>query len=349
MAVSVACLCGGTSLSVDLDANTDHTQLQLCHCNSCRAVTGQLCSSYYTLQHQPALDGLQRYQTNDISYFFCKTCGAHVFAHTESKGQYLVASGLLAEKDSPAVQKIVHWKGCDTGDGGLSSFLAGTPSTVSNCRLLAYDNSDSQQSLIQETINPIEKETAGQSELQASCLCGGVQLYISPPDESSSQASSPWSDMLVPYHSGSSANPDDVKWWLREKDGHVKYLAGACTCTTCRLSSGFPIQTWAFIPKFNIFNGDRSPLAFDQETMQRYDSSPGVYREFCRCCGATIFWHCDERPLLIDVSVGLLRATGARAEDWLEWRTGRVSFAELAVQPDLLHLLEDGLKAYSEG
>ncbi|KAJ5312267.1 hypothetical protein PENANT_c011G00938 [Penicillium antarcticum] len=127
MATSVACLCGGISVSVDLDSTIDHTQLQLCHCNSCRAVTGQLCSSYYVLQHEPTLDGLQKYQhTKDVSYFFCKTCGAHVFAHSEPNGHFLLASGLLAAKDYPAVQRIEHWKQSDSGDGGLSTLLAGT-------------------------------------------------------------------------------------------------------------------------------------------------------------------------------------------------------------------------------
>lgn len=52
--------------------------------------------------------------------------------------------------------------------------------------------------------------------------------------------------------------------------------------------------------------------------------------------------------MLIDVSAGLLQATGARAEDWLEWATDRISFAEMAVQHDLIHILEEGLKIYSK-
>ena len=82
--------------------------------------------------------------------------------------------------------------------------------------------------------------------------------------------------------------------------------------------------------------------------MRRHNSSPGVYREFCGCCGATAFWHCDERPLLIDVSVGLLHAKGVRAEDWLDWAPNRVSFAEMAVQLDLIHRLEEGMKRFSD-
>lgn len=328
-------------MSVQLGFDIDHSELQLCHCNSCRAVTGQLSSSYYILQHEPpSLNGLQEYQhSNQVSRFFCKTCGAHVLARLQPSGRFLVASGLLVAT-IPPVRAVKHWQGSDTGDGGLRDFLPGTESTVVGCRL----HSSSFESSNRETVNRVEYPPKT-SLLRASCLCGGVQFYITKPDASSSQAASPWADLLVPYYTGSGANPEDIKWWLRDKD--TKYLAGTCACNTCRMSSGFPIQTWAFVPKSNIFNEDGSPLTFHAGTMQRHNSSPGVYRDFCSRCGATVFWHCDERPLLIDVSVGLLQANGARAEDWLEWATSRVSFVEMAVQPDLIHLLEDGLKKHS--
>ncbi|CAI7593846.1 unnamed protein product [Penicillium glandicola] len=327
-----------------MDSVTDQSKLQLCHCNSCRMVTGQLSSSYYLLQHEPPnLDGLQEYkQSNHVSRFFCKTCGAHVFAHMQHGGQFLVASGLLAAKNIIPVQAVEHWQSSDTGDGGLSALLPGTESTVAGCKL---HTSTSIESPNRESIN-LAEYTSTSHNLRARCLCGGVEYYITKPDASSFQASSPWPDLLVPYYSGSGANPDDVKWWLR--DGDTKYIAGTCVCSSCRLSSGFPIQTWAFVPKSNIFNADGSPFMFDAGTIRRHRSSPGVYREFCSCCGATAFWHCDERPLLIDVSVGLLQANGARAEDWLEWVTDRISFAEMAAQPDLIDILEEGLKIHSK-
>ncbi|RAL15645.1 GFA family protein [Aspergillus homomorphus CBS 101889] len=116
----------------------------------------------------------------------------------------------------------------------------------------------------------------------------------------------PWPDLLVPYYTHSSENTTDVKWWLRE--ANIKYLTGTCACPSCRLASGCPIQPWAFIPKANLFDACKAPLAFGAGTMQRYESSPGVYREFCKHCGASVFWSSDQRPLLIDVSVGLLRS-----------------------------------------
>ena len=91
------------------------------------------------------------------------------------------------------------------------------------------------------------------------------------------------------------------------------------------------------------------PLSFSTGTLKRYESAEGVRREFCRTCGATCFWHSDERPELIDVSVGLLEAdTGARAEDWLDWCTERVSFAEHAQNKSLILKLSKALKAWGK-
>lgn len=340
MATSVACLCGNIQLPIQLDTSIDQTKLQLCHCRECRRNVGQLYSSYHVLQHEPTFNGLREYQQSaHISRFFCEICGAHAFAHSKTNGEFLVASGLLTTKIP--VQKIEHWQISDTGDGGLGVYLDGTQSTSTGCRLDVSRDPEISKESKTPGINDDKKQN-----LHAQCICGGIDFYITKPDASSSQATSPWADLLVPYFTGSGANPEDVKWWLR--DGGTKYLAGTCACNTCRLSCGFPIQTWAFVPKSNILNEDGSPLEFGRGSMRRHNSSPGVYREFCGSCGATAFWHCDERPLLIDVSVGLLQANGARAEDWLDWAPNRVSFAEMAVQYDLIQRLEDGVKRFSE-
>jgi hypothetical protein len=73
-------------------------------------------------------------------------------------------------------------------------------------------------------------------------------------------------------------------------------------------------------------------MTYSLGTLRRFESSPGVDRQFCGACGASVYWHCDGRPDLVDVCVGLLNSEcGARAEDWLEWETGRVSFSEDAI------------------
>ena len=169
------------------------------------------------------------------------------------------------------------------------------------------------------------------------------------PNNESLQASSPFSDLIVPFHTGASnANSKNEPWWLCA--GNTKYMAGACMCRSCRVASGFEIQTWAFVPRSNIVQEDGSALDYAMGSLKRYDSSDDVWREFCRVCGATVFWHCEWRPSIVDVSIGLLNPDeGARVETWLEWWTGRVSFEELAVNRSLVGRLEEGLRRWGEG
>lgn len=175
---------------------------------------------------------------------------------------------------------------------------------------------------------------------------------------------SPYPDLMFPYKTTPKDkldNPSDEKWYLRRTGEESKYLAGTCACKSCRLSTGHEIQTWAFIPRVAIsisippdstttgtessiptigtpqHTGSYVPLDFEvlenlpagRNPLRSYESSPGVLREFCHVCGATVFWHSKIRPDLIDVSVGLLQAReGARAESLLEWWRDRCSFAE---------------------
>ncbi|RYP61889.1 hypothetical protein DL769_007517 [Monosporascus sp. CRB-8-3] len=184
-------------------------------------------------------------------------------------------------------------------------------------------------------------------------------------------------------------NPEDVKWWLRpprapastdlnSNTNAMRYLAGTCACRSCRLISGFEIQTWAFVPRWNIWFHIPSPskpgssVAAEESVVQldfatlpsgilkSYESTPGILREFCPRCGATVFWHDRWRPDLIDVSVGLFDAQGgSRAEKWLDWWSERVSFVEDVTNgrsgesarraKALVEALERGLRTRVEG
>lgn len=184
-------------------------------------------------------------------------------------------------------------------------------------------------------------------KLHAQCQCGGVKFSITRPNKISKTAKSPFADLIVPYHSGSSSNPSNETWFLRCND--TKYLAGLCACPSCRHASGQEIQAWAFVPLCNILQEDGQPLDqnYDIGTLKRCESSPSVWREFCAACGASVFWHCEERPEIVDVAVGLLDSQkGARAEDWLEWWTERVSFGEMAVSKSLVEGLVGGLRQW---
>ena len=359
MKATITCLCGHAKQEVALAAEAFPIEACLCHCGACRSTSGMLCTAYLGLASPPtSFANLTNYNSsNAISRSFCRMCGAHIFAHDKSTGEYWVCSGTV-EHSGDVVQITHHEWVADTGDGGLATFLT----HAQKRGLAAYAKSSEQQIVDPVKDHGEEEPKPGGTEdhlikdprlgppslrpmedLHAKCHCESVEYYVTPPSELSWKLSSPWPDLLVPYHSGSPENKQDVKWWIRAEA--TKFLAGLCACRSCRLASGFPIQSWAFIPKANITMPDLSPLDFSSGGLQKYESSPGTFREFCGVCGATVFWHCEERPDLIDVSVGLLRSnSGARAEDWLEWETGRVSFKEEALDQELVTALELGLQ-----
>ncbi|KAK8029856.1 hypothetical protein PG993_011147 [Apiospora rasikravindrae] len=322
----------------------------------------------------PSLEGLRAYEaTPHFTRYFCATCGCHMFWRHENaevgpgKVTFAVATGVLLEKadegvagddDSgkndraaaPEQQYGRHINVAGTKDGGLSIWMP----ELRGRAMEVYGHGGGGTAQEAQTM-PVGASGSDADVLQGFCHCGTVSIRITRPDASSRLPRSNYPDLIVPYHTGSPCitNPDDEKWWLRpsrDSSATTRYLAGTCACRSCRLTSGFEIQTWAFIPRSNIYlrvggaipdlgsiEDAYQPLDFaapegNKSVLQSYESSPGVLREFCARCGANVFWHDKWRPDLIDVSVGLLDAPeGVRAEDWLDWWTERVSFSEDAV------------------
>ncbi|PGH05677.1 hypothetical protein GX51_02837 [Blastomyces parvus] len=374
MATRITCLCNRASQTVALDwlpasGMGGPSVLPFCHCDVCRRTTGLLCTSYIPLrqgkQSGPNLNGLVEYiESTTSSRWFCGTCGAHVFLQlkgNEEQGTKFMAARGTIEDSGPQTESILHLCLATTVDGSifglaepagrvlqrgteLNTCFTGAPRSAPAYTRTSWTSEHLSNDAPRDSSNPIPSSI---KTLAASCQCEGVKLFITTPNQASRSATSPWTDVLVPYHSSTphpdaAANPNDVKWWLC--DNGTKYLAGLCACNSCRLASGFPIQSWTFISRSNIFKtSDGSNLAYDDlGTLKQYKSSPGVFREFCGVCGATVFWHSDERPGVVDVSVGLLRAeTGVRAEDWLHWELGRISFEEHAVDQGMIRCLKE--------
>ena len=116
-----------------------------------------------------------------------------------------------------------------------------------------------------------------------------------------------------------------------------------------RVASGFDVVQCAFVPAVDISLPGEEPFRLVFRSMKPYNSSKGVTRAFCRVCGAVIFFSDDSRPYLFEVAVGLLRASrGPRAEELLEWETGRVSFEEEALNKLLVDGLRNGLRSWGE-
>lgn len=346
--VDIACLCGRVRATVQL-ADAIPVPSTICHRSQCRYNLGALCHSTLPIKGRPedtVLEQLCKFEPQQGHHrFFCSTCGSHLF---ENDIGWAVQSGVVerihSEQVYDALEQIAgHTSVHETIDGGLSAGLTGPEDQTSQVLkpLLQIGADEFQPLKIGSLLNDEDR-----SHLRASCVCGGVQFYLTRPDAESSECSSPWPDLIVPYCSRSPDNPEDIKWWIR--DGQ-KWLAGTCACRSCRLGLGSPIQAWTFVSKSNLFKPDGSALTFDLGELQSFESSPGATREFCRRCGATAFWHNTERPYVVDVSVGLLRAPGGvLAHSWLRWWTERVSFAEEAFDKQLIKLLQSNLGALQQ-
>jgi len=353
--ITATCACKAFTIDVHFPTSSLPLDRALCLCNSCLKLSGSCGVSYIRIPSSQTIDpskfNLTSYETSaDVTRYFCSTCGAHIGCNEHSVRSWALATGLWDRTEG-----IIDWTGCkfveDTQDGGISVWLNDIVEADGKKRkLLRWKYQDAGGELVPDGYlrDYVYLRPRGGSEerLHASCHCGGVKFYITRPNEDSKKARSPFPDLMVPFHTGASPeNPENETWWIPHN--YNRYMAGTCTCKSCRLASGFEIQPWAFVPKCNIFLEDGSTMEYSFGTLQRYLSSENIWREFCSICGATVFWHCSWRPDLVDVSVGLFDPIeGARAEGWLEWWTGRVSFEEMAVSRSLVRSLEDGLKEW---
>ncbi|EXK85830.1 hypothetical protein FOQG_10254 [Fusarium oxysporum f. sp. raphani 54005] len=353
----IKCLCGSISRHVGETSETEMAfGLPLCHCNVCRYSTGLLFTSYLPTENPGSFEGLSVFKGADGSCrYFCLICGCHVYqSHKDQDGElrWGVATGVITRSgDSSArVSYTAHQKVDDATDGGASMWLP-----------------------LETQQNPSSRSHSGSftpksKHLDALCACEAIHLRITRPNKASHLPHRAYPDLMYPYCSTDesiTSNPSDEKWWIKGD----KYLAGTCICESCRRASGFEIQTWAFIPRANIFipstDGSGSEVALDFESLptgalKSYQSSQGAVRHFCGGCGATVFWRDATDSSVVDVSVGIFRADeGARAENWFHWHKSRISFAEevqnhrsgpLAIAAQgLLGTLSMGLKGSSEG
>lgn len=365
--VKASCHCGLNAFNIGFLTEKLPISNDLCHCTSCRHCTGQLAINHVSFEGVPLslatnepsdLKHLTPYKTSTSAVrWFCRTCSAHIlWEYIGSKTGWCVAVGALERVEGIVKSSYHTWVG-DTLDGGIADHIR----TVDGLELHRYGAGGRDGRTIPLGWRDLSG-TENHDTLLAYCHCKSITLAITRPSSLSTLPSSPYPDLLFPYNTtppSKITNTEDSKWWLRPADSTTPthYLAGHCACTSCRLTSGFEIQSWAFIPRTNILVVSPStpspvPLQLQAEEMRpgnlkRYASSPGRNREFCATCGASIFWWGDERPELLDVSVGLLDQNqgGVRAESWLEWHKDRVSFVEDALSKTLLEGLEMGLRS----
>lgn len=333
----------------------------MCHCNSCRRMTGTLCLTviflppYYS-PSQAVLDQLTGFVfSKRITQYFCTTCGCQMLARLLADGDdpnsqvtWDVATGSLEH-----IEDVVDWQGHehirDTLDGGFADFLAEL-NGEKVARWPGHFEEDEQLPLPWTLSTHAGVKASAEDKLHGHCKCGGVEFWIFRPSARTAFAKKYWP----------SAPPADVSALQRPleedtvlRDRGTKFLAGLCACNSCRLASGVEITAWAFVPTMDIAldQEGKIPWSKDFGTLKQYQSSNGAYRYFCGRCGAIVFYDADDRMWFKDIAVGILNASeGARAESWLGWRTRCLGYRDDAVPraESLALAVENGLREWEE-
>lgn len=358
--ISLSCHCGQHKYTFDVPTSSLPIQQRLCHCNISRRISGCLFTSYFPIAQSnipPNTAGLTAYKSSNIlSRYFCSTCSTHLYCRYNSDGHFEASHGTVEGSTNDLFDFAAHGWIEDTKDGGGSVWLQKYKGKTMSRWMVEWNESPeapldwkANKELSAVIISPDEPE----ENLRVLCHCKGVEFFIARPSEDSLKASSPYSDLLVPYNSGkSAANPDNEPWWL--SSDRSKYLAGHCACNSCRKIAGFDVVQWVFVPIADLSLPENKPFTLPFGSLKSYESSIDNghkrIRWFCSGCGANVFWTGEERPTLVDVAVGLLDApSGARAEDWVQWdMTDRVSFREDAHNVHLVNELEQRLAAQSK-
>lgn len=227
----------------------------------------------------------------------------------------------------------------DTKDGGASDWIAPIDGMVEQTRYLYQVGTERLNvgwRADEKNLNATDKPSPF---IRASCACQSVDFYLTRPDAASAD---PDLDLRTLHD----PNREKKAWWLAGPK-QDKYLANCCACTSCRCSSGTEFVSWAFIPRHNIRLCNGSDFSIDAfETLKTYKSSERSTWCFCGKCGAMCFLILEtQRPAVVDMAAGLLWGNGARAEEWLEWKTDGISFEGEGRGRPLVEALRKGLQS----
>lgn len=274
--------------------------------------------------------------TEHTELLSCGTCSSPLFFH-HKKGDVEFVSVLIASLDNiPGVEvaRITdHIYVGDTIDGGASSYMLhpnGTGDDKPLPRWSGWRQNDSGLDVSWPTGEPVAKKESSQKDLiPFYCHCKGVNFMLRRP--------------TVAFKD----TPEDkLPRFIGPKTKKMRTPFDACS--SCRLVSGAHVTTWTFALLEHIeIPGTGKAIATDTAdlkaqteavmkgeaneglgTLAFYASSPDVQRYHCSKCSATIFYAVDDRPDMVDITVGLFDAEeGARAESFLGW-TGTMNWME---------------------
>ncbi|KAJ5155548.1 hypothetical protein N7492_008351 [Penicillium capsulatum] len=297
--LTASCHCKSVIFTVTIPAEDLPLRVHLCHCSICRYTHGTPCSFHAPLPvgveprfiAPSSLDNLTSYQhpASKATGYFCSTCGCPIGGVDT---QWTISTAIFdANRDDRVWTFNAHMLPDSAPDGGLAALV----SVIDGHRLETDNLGLSAEAIAGSDSAPPDPES---NELLAQCHCRGVSFMIARPREKF--IASDAGKELIP-------SPDRRKWPARMDLGD----AG-------RLTSGSHVISWLSVSLDHITPA--LPEDFLIGSSKGYRDTRDVLRVFCRTCGATVLSHRHERPKIVDVAMGILRAPeGAMAENWSVW------------------------------
>jgi hypothetical protein len=359
--LNIRCLCRANDFTISSPTSQLPLSAKVCHCDSCRHLTGGLYSSGVVWPegcspNPTSLDTgskspshaatsvsfgtLGCYSYESVNWHFCTTCGSPMPAlpHKKELGPFCAETGVIQGVTSSLVRYSTETFVGDTKDGGASPWIRALPGlagagakgeenwgTLTSWRGVEGSSEKLPQGWPHTGTSSESPASPTDDRIQGSCKCGGVSFYLERPTSASLD---PSLDLRTPEQRPPPHGPESA-WWIAGENKD-KYLTGLCVCESCRLASGVDFVSWAFVPRCNMFTSSGEAWSPDFGTLKSYKSSENATWLFCGKCGTTCFLICEtQRPQVIDVAAGCLWSyKGARAENWLEWKKSDISFLE---------------------
>ncbi|KAK2600222.1 hypothetical protein QQS21_005018 [Conoideocrella luteorostrata] len=351
------CLCASHKFTASVLPSSLPLKGRICHCTSCRHVSGALSNSTVPWPgpiSEIVNSTLSSYKFSEVGTArFCGTCSSLVAFHIHPpKGSgepesVMVGTGILSNNHPGLVEITSHIFVGDTIDGGATVWLDNLKSDENAQPIRRWTGWENSSEELPPSWSPqVSSENA--TEIPIRCHCKGVNLLLK---------RGKYTDKLP---------------WFVEPTSH-KLLAGFDACNSCRTSfSVSDITTWTFSLLENIdfavpADASAPNIAFPKSsldlkkavlegadsrlgTLKFFASSQDVQRYFCSTCSASVFYAADDRPEMVDVSVGLLDSQcGARVHSWLEWAFGVVIWSDDAIggwREELVNAVQRNTETY---
>lgn len=330
--LTAACHCQSIYFTITIPADALPLKVHICHCSVCRYTHGTPCIFHAPLPagvipqfiDPSSIDKLTPYNHSESqgTRNFCSTCGCHIGDMSHDDGSWVISTAIFTKPNQGLWEIRSHAFTNSSLDGGLSAMF----SHIGGRQLNVFDPETSLDASKTEDSTRTDAVEIGAEKLRAECHCGGVSFSIARPRK----------EFL--------ARPASEGWILSRDTS--KWLALLDLCDDCRLVDGSNVIAWMFVPVDHISPSPPGDLIIGSS--KSYKSSEEVLRTFCGTCGATVFYSCTDRPGIVDVAIGILRAPeGVMIENWALWRR-RISSGDdgLKYDPDFSRALIEGLKVW---